>query len=274
MKFRYGKNVFITGGSSGIGAATAELFAENGYIVYAGSRNPSKEIKKYDNGGEIRPVILDVRDKHSVDAAVEHVLAQADIGIVIHCAGVGIACAGEDYPEESVINLMETNFYGVLTVNNRILAHLRNRGNGLCIIVGSVGGIFPIPFQSHYCASKAALDIYARTLRMELQNFGIQVSLVMPGDTNTGFTGTRAYEIAESSPYYESCMRAVGKMEKDEQSGKPPITSAKVIFNLCKKKKPPVRITVGFNYKIMVLLQKILPDNIIEFILKSIYLKK
>jgi len=273
MKFIYGKSVFITGGSSGIGAATVELFAENGYIVYAGSRTPSNEIKKYDNGGEIRPVILDVRDKHSVDAAVDHVLAQADVGIVIHCAGVGIACAGEDYPEESIKNLTETNYNGVLLVNNKVLPHLRNRSNGLCIIVGSVGGIFPIPFQSHYCASKAALDIYARTLRMELQSFGVQVSLVMPGDTNTDFTGTRKYEIDESSPYYKSCMRAVKKMEEDEQNGKPPITSAKVIFDLCKKKKPPARIIVGFDYKIMVLLQRILPDRLIELLLKTVYLK-
>jgi len=272
MQYIYGKNVFLTGGSSGIGMATAELFAENGYTVYAASRNPPADIRSFNSGGVIHPVKLDVRDTRSVDEAVESILARDDIGIVIHCAGIGIACAGEDFPADAVMNLMETNFTGVLRVNSRILPHLRNRGCGLCIIVGSVAGVLPIPYQSHYCASKAALDLYTASLRMELRNFGVRVSLVMPGDTNTGFTGARKYEINESSPYYEACLRAVGKMEKDELSGYPPVSAAKVIFKLSKANNPPARKTVGFDYKLLIFLRRLLPDRIIEYILRAIYI--
>jgi len=272
MKYIYGKNVLLTGGSSGIGLATAELLARNGYTVYSGSRDPSEEIRGFDGGGEIRPITLDVRDGISIDKAAESVLSQADIGIIIHCAGIGIASAGEEFPVDAVKNLMETNFTGVLQVNSRFLPHLRIRGCGLCIIVGSVAGVFPVPYQSHYCASKAALDLYTGSLRLELKSFGVNVSLVMPGDTKTGFTGNRKFEIEKTSPFYNDCVRAVGKMEKDETNGKPPISSAKVILKLCSSKNPPSRKTVGFDYKMLVFLQRIIPDRIIEYFLRRVYL--
>ena len=263
----------MSGGSSGIGLATAELFAANGYTVFAASRNPRTEARNFPGGGEIIPLALDVRDMSSVDAAVETALSMADIGIVVHCAGIGIACPAEDFPSGSIAGLMETNFSGVLRLNSRILPHMRKRGNGLCIIIGSLAGIFPIPFQSHYCASKAALELYAGALRMELRAFNVKVSLVMPGDTNTGFTDARKYEIDELSPYYDACFKAVGKMEKDELGGSPPASAARSILKLCKKKNPPMRYTVGLDYKLLALLKKLLPYGLVESILRRMYLK-
>ena len=269
----YGNYVFITGGSSGIGRSIAELLAENGYIVFSASRNPSPDTKVYPSGGEIRPVTMDIRNAKSVAQAAEHVTSEADIGIVIHCAGIGIACPAESFPSNAVKDLMDTNFTGVLLVNSAFIPRLRERGSGLCIIIGSVGGIFPIPFQSHYCASKAALDIYSAALRMELSDFNVQVSLVLPGDTNTGFTNARSYEIDKSSPYYDKCISAVQKMEKDELGGRPPESVAKVVLKICKRKKAPGRVTIGFSYKLLVFLHRLLPAKLIERLLKSIYMK-
>jgi len=272
MRFLYGKDVLLTGGSSGIGLAAAELFASNGYTVFAASRNPGGDTKTFPGGGQIRPIALDVRDSLSVETAVETVLSMADIGIVIHCAGIGIACAAEEFPCESVAGLMETNFNGVLRLNSRILPHMRKRGKGLCLIIGSLAGLFPIPFQSHYSASKAALDLYAGAMRMELREYNVKVCLVMPGDTNTGFTDARKYEIDETSPYYEACVKAVKKMENDELGGASPSTVAKILLRLSARKNPPSRITVGFNYKLLVFLHKLLPNKLIEFILVRMYL--
>lgn len=271
MKYPYGKNVFLTGGSSGIGLATAELLAAGGYTVYAASRNPQMS-KEHPNGGRICPITLDVRDPKSVETAASDVLSSADIGIIIHCAGVGIACPAEDYHNDAVERLMQTNYNGVLRVNNRFLPHLRGRGGGLCIIVGSLAGILPIPYQSHYCASKAALDLYAAALRMELSDFAVRVTLVMPGDTNTGFTDARSYEIDETSPFYSACLSAVSKMEKDERSGRPPESSARAILRLSTKRNPPARLIVGFNYKLLAFLKRLLPDRLAECIIKAIYL--
>jgi len=273
VKFPYGKNVFLTGGSSGIGLATAKLLAQSGYTVYAASRNPPGIHGVIAGGGRIIPVRMDVRDPQSVEAAAEAVLSQADIGIVIHSAGIGIACPAEDFPSDAVTGLMLTNFTGVLLVNSRFLPHMRRRGGGLCLIVGSVAGIFPIPFQSHYCASKAALDLYAASLRMELRKYGVRVGLVLPGDTNTGFTGARVYHIDEGSPYYGACLKAVRRMEKDELGGHPPESAAGAILRICGRTNPPLRTVVGFGYKLLAFLRRLLPDRLVETILRSMYLE-
>ena len=272
MKYLYGKNVFLTGGSSGIGRATAELFAANGYAVYAASRTPQEDVRVFPGGGEIRPVAVDVCDQASIESAAEKILSQSDIGIIVHCAGVGLACAAEDFPPAAVSWLTETNYLGVLRVNSSFLPHMRKRGGGLCVITGSVAGMFPVPYQSHYCASKAALDLYSRTLRMELRDYGVKVSLLMPGDTKTGFTGSRKYTIEESSPHYEACHKAVRKMEKDEQGGYPPESAARAILKLSAQKKPPAHKIVGIDYKLLVFLSRLLPGKFIEFILRTMYM--
>jgi len=272
MKYPYGKNVLLTGGSSGIGLATARLLAENGYTVFAASRKPHDGIRGFPGGGEIRPVAIDVRDALSVDRALDSVLAQSDIGIIIHCAGIGIACPAEEFPSHAIAGLMDTNFTSVLLLNSRILPHFRRRGTGLCLIIGSVASVFPVPFQSHYSASKAALDSYAAALRMELSGYGVHVCIVHPGDTNTGFTGARTYEISDDSPYYEACVKAVGKMEKDETRGKPPTSVARAVLKLCGRRRPPLRTIVGFDYKLLVFLKRLLPDRAVEYILKLMYM--
>ena len=272
MKHPYGKYVLLTGGSSGIGLSAARLLAEHGYTVFAASRNPSDGIRSFPGGGEIRPVAMDLRETLSVDRAVESVLAQSDIGIIIHCAGIGIACPAEEFPSHAIDGLMDTNYTGVLLLNSRMLPHFRRRGEGLCLIIGSVASVFPVPFQSHYSASKAALESYAAALRMELSGYGVHVSVVHPGDTNTGFTGARAYEIADDSPYYEACVKAVGKMEKDETRGKSPTSVARVVLKLCHRRRPPPRTIVGFDYKLLVFLKRLLPDRAVEYILKLMYM--
>jgi len=272
MKYTYGKNVLITGGSSGIGRSCAELFAQNGCTVYSASRNPAQEIRKFDSGGEIRPLQMDITNEQSVVMAVESTLAQADIGIIVHSAGVGIACPAEEFPELPIERLLKTNFIGVLRLNHHLLPLLRNRGSGLCLMISSVAALFPIPFQSHYCSSKSALEAYAATLRMEMAEYNIKVALVLPGDTNTGFTGARSYEIQESSPYYDRCIKAVSKMEKDEKNGRSPLSVAKAVWKLSEKKNPPLRTIVGLDYTFLTFLRRLLPERLIEYILKKMYM--
>ena len=273
LKYRYGKNVFLTGGSSGIGLITAELFAKSGFRVFAASRNPASDIRRFPGGGEIDPVKLDVRDPQSVNSAADYVLAQADIGIVIHSAGIGIACPGEEFPSDPVFDLFETNFTGVLRINSRILPHLRQRGSGLCVIISSLASIFAVPYQSHYCSSKAALDQYAAALRMELREYGVRICLIMPGDTNTGFTGARKYYIDERSPYYKKCLSAVKIMEKDELGGCPPHSAAQAILRVSRRKNPPLRTIVGLNYKLFAFLKRLLPDRVVETVLRKMYME-
>ena len=227
MKFIYGKNILITGGSSGIGECCAHLLAQHGYRVYAAARSYGREVKKFESGGEIIPVVMDVCSDESVKAAINKIMSECEnIGVVIHCAGMGIAGAAEDTPMDEAYRQMDVNYFGVLRVNQYILPIMRKQGYGLVIITGSVAGVIPIPFQSHYSSSKFALEAYSRALRLETEKYGIKVTLIEPGDTNTGFTDARKYTIPEGSCYEEDCKRAVAKMEEDERNGASPLSAA------------------------------------------------
>lgn len=273
MRFLYGKDVLITGASSGIGAECARLFAESGHRVFACARSLRRGGETFESGGEIIPVILDVCSEDSVKSAIGSILAQTvDIGTVVHCAGAGIAGAAEDTPDEAAHRQMEVNFFGVLRVNRHILPFMRKRGSGLVLIVSSVAGVFPIPFQSHYSSSKSALEAYAGALRMELSRFGIKVAVVAPGDTKTAFTDARRYEIPPGSPYDQLCRRSVSKMERDERRGRSPRAAARDLFSLSRSKNPPFRRVVGTEYKFLVFLRRLLPERLILLLLKRMYL--
>lgn len=264
-KCPYVKKVLITGASSGIGRETALLFARHGFLVYAASRHPLDE--KEEN---IIPLQMDVTDFNSVQEAEKKV---DELGIIIHCAGFGISGSAELTSLERAKAQMDTNYFGVLNVNNVFMKKLRQQKNSLVLITGSIAGLVPIPFQSHYSSSKYALEAYTQALRMESACFGVRACIVEPGDTKTGFTKARSYDEPEDSPYLESCKVAVQHMEKDERNGKSASTVSDVFLKLCYRKNPPVRCAVGFSYKALALLAKILPARIVLALIKAIYLE-
>ncbi len=261
MVYPYGKSILITGGSSGIGRAAAELFAEKGYTVWAASRHCEEKRKKLGEG-EIISVKMDVCDEDSVKRCAERIAAETGVGIVLHCAGMGIAGAAEDAFEADVRNQFEVNYFGVLRVNRHVLPLFRAQGKGLVLIMSSVAGRVPLPYQSHYSSSKYALDAYAQALREETKAFGIRVCLIEPGDTKTGFTDARKMSLPEGSPYREHCESAVAKMAEDEKNGASPFKPAAAALRASEKENPPVHITVGFMYKVIMALKRILPEKL------------
>jgi len=266
MRYPYGKSILVTGASSGIGLAAAELFARNGFTVYAASRHCNESSE-----GSITNIRMDVCDEASVLRARDFTEAHGGVGILLHCAGMGIAGAAEDTPEEAVRAQFEVNYFGVLRVNRVFLPMLRERGGGLVLIMSSVAGRLPLPYQSHYSATKYALDTYAESLRMEGVQFGLRAVLIEPGDTKTGFTEARRMAVPEGSPYAGNCESAVERMAKDEQNGAAPETVARVALKLAQKKNPPVRVTIGAAYKLVMLLRRILPARACEFALQRLY---
>ena len=192
MRYPYGKAILITGASSGIGRAAAELFADAGYTVWAGSRHCEECVEKRLGGGEIRSLQMDVCNEDSTRRAVERAVSEGGLGIVLNCAGMGIAGPAEDTFEEAVRAQFEVNYFGTLRVNRMVLPYFRAQGKGLVLVMSSVAGRVPIPYQSHYSSSKYALDAYVEALRMEARPFGIRAALIEPGDTKTGFTAAKS----------------------------------------------------------------------------------
>ena len=262
--------VLVTGASSGIGQATAELFARGGYEVYGVSRSLKQGTRRYRNGGILRTMSMDVTDDVSVQKVISRI---GTLDTVILATGIGIAGACEEVPMEMVRRQMEVNYYGVLRVVSAILPAMRKQTYGRIIIIGSIGGRVSIPMQSHYSSSKYALEAYSDALRMELKPFGIDVSLIEPGDTCTGFTDNRALYLPDDSPYHESVLHAVGVMEGDERNGAGPESVARAILRTARSDHPKAHVAVGLKYKSLGFLIKHLPDRVRETIVESIYLK-
>ncbi len=273
MRRHYGNVVLITGASSGIGKSCAEYMAGLGYKVYGTSRKvQGNAFEELDNG--VTMVRMDVCSQESVKETVESIISrEGEIGIVVNNAGMGIAGAVEDTSPQEVFLQMDTNFFGVHRVIRQILPHMREKGRGLIINMSSVGALFPIPYQSMYVAAKAAVEGMTGSLRNELRPFGIKVSYVEPGDTKTGFTGSRVMtkDSREGSAYYEYCKKSVAVMERDETSGPDPITVARVVARLAERKNPPVCVTVGLKYKILVFLKRLFPKALESFLLSKMY---
>lgn len=268
--FVHGRVVLVTGASSGIGASTALLFAQNGYIVYGASRRGTLPEGAPEN---LHPLVMDVSSDESVHAGVQAIeKAEGRLDILVHAAGNGICGPAESCSAEDAQAQMDVNYYGAIRLVNAVLPQMRERKQGIVILIGSVGGIFPIPFQTLYSSSKAALTMLALGLRMELKPYGVRAALIEPGDVRTGFTDARRYTDNEYPAYAEDCQRAISRMEKDERNGMPPIAVAKAVYSTAQRKNPRARRAVGGVYRVFVFLKRLLPERLVETLLYKMYL--
>jgi len=259
------KVVIITGGSSGIGYATANHFLKKGYKVYEFSRSGVSQ-----NG--VEHVTCDVTKEEDCTNAVNYVVNQSNrIDLVVNNAGFGISGAIEYTETHSAKRLFDVNFFGVHNVTKACLAHLR-KTKGRVINVSSVGGVLYLPFQAFYSASKAALNALTLALRNELKDHDISVCCVMPGDVSTGFTKAREKSKAgDNGEYSGRIEKSVSLMEKDEKNGMKPEFIASKIYKIGTKKRVKPMYTLGFKYKVFVVLNKLLPARFVNWIVYLIY---
>ena len=267
----YGKNVFVTGASSGIGRACARMFAGNGYNVTGVSRNTEECVEKFPGGGTLTLKRLDVTEETAVRKFVED-LPGVDIAIL--CAGMGVAGPAETTSSELTRKQMEVNYFGTLNAAQPCLTKMRRQRKGLLLVIGSIAGRVSIPMQSQYSASKYALEAFTDAVRMEMKPYGVKACIIEPGDTRTGFTAAREMQSAEDNNYSGVLEKSVSKMAADEQNGRSPDSVAEIALALAGRKNPPARIPVGLEYKALMQLLRIMPDRAKEFILSKLYLPK
>ena len=209
------KVLVISGGSSGIGKATASLFAERGWRVFELSRHGIS------HEGIIH-VDCDVCSEQSTLAAIEEVMRQTDaIDVLISNAGYGISGAVEFSAISEAEHQMDVNFMGAVRLTQAILPVLRAQKYGRIIYTSSVAASLAVPYQAFYSASKAAINALALALANEVREFGISVSVMMPGDVSTGFTDARSKSTA-GEDIYRGANKAITTMEKDERGGMRP----------------------------------------------------
>lgn len=266
MKKQSKQVVIITGASSGIGKATAQLFVTKGYNVYGVAR------RDFSIDG-VSAVLGDITQPEDIDRIVTYVMGrEGKIDLIINNAGCGISGSVEFTDSQEVKRLFDVNFMGAVNFNQRLLPIFRKQKSGKIINISSVGSFIPLPFQAFYSASKAALCSYAKALRQEVKPFNIKVTNVLPGDIKTGFTASRKKSTLDTQGVYKDREeKSISRMEKDEQNGMDPIRVAKVVYKLAKSKNPPPKKVVGAMYKLISFLAKILPEKFVLWVVSKLY---
>lgn len=268
------KTLLITGGSSGIGKATATLFADNGWQVFELSRH-GKDVRT-DSGASITHIDCDVTIEADCQNAVKEVVDKAGtINVLISNAGMGISGALEFTDVKDARKQMDVNFFGALNIAKTCIPYMRQareKENADCriIFVSSMAAVFAIPYQAFYSASKFAINGMALALQNELRPFGIKVCCLLPGDVKTGFTASREKSI-KGMEVYKNMDKAVKTMEHDEQNGITPERMAKKLMQLANASSPCFFSTVGLQYHLFTFLNKILPTTVVNWIVGKMY---
>lgn len=197
--------ILVTGSSSGLGRRTAETLARRGHTVFASMRAISG--KNAGVAGELRSLAraeglaldvieLDVTDDVSVQNAVQTIVARTgSIDVVVNNAGFGVMGITEATSIEQTKQQFDVNFYGVLRVNQAVLPHMRRQRAGLIVYTASMASRISFPMLAMYSATKAALDAMARTFAYDLQEFGIDTTIIHAG----GFSSEFGHNITRSA---------------------------------------------------------------------------
>ena len=270
------QNVLITGASSGIGAAMAKLLAENNYNVWGTTRKETSLLSiptTPEAAQRIRFVRLDVTDDCSVQQCFEQVMQEAGhIDVLINNAGYGIYGSIEDVSIELAKAQFETNVFGTLRMIRAFLPAMRQRGSGLIINVSSLAGKLVIPFQTHYAASKHAIEAFTEGLRQEVRPFGIKVAMIEPGDINTNFNNATQFSEREESAYKKWTDASWKTIDVNLQKAPPPEVIAKKVLKIVRSRNPATRYPAGdFLSERFPFLARLLPDRVKEWAIRLFY---
>jgi len=263
------KIVVVSGASSGIGFSIASHLHANGYQVIGVSRSYPKQAYSF------KYYLADISIEEDVLTLVKNIKNDYQvIDILINCAGMGISGAVEHSSLAEVKQIYEVNVFGMFLMTKAFIPLLRGQRHAKIINISSVAGDLSIPFQTFYSMTKASVNSFSSALTLELKPFDISVCAVLPGDTQTGFTANRKKPLVEKDEFYDDrIIKSLNRMEKDELNGKDPLSVAKVVFKLARKKRLPSHITVGFQYKLFVFLNRVLPKRWVQWILYQLYAK-
>jgi NAD(P)-dependent dehydrogenase (short-subunit alcohol dehydrogenase family) len=266
------KAVLITGCSSGIGKATAQQLANDGWKVYATARRP--ETLADLTGCET--LALDVTEEQSMTAAVDAVTeAEGAVGVLINNAGYSQSGAVESVPIEEVRRQFETNVFGLLRMCQLTLPGMRAQHWGRIVNLGSMGGRLTFPGGGIYHATKYALEAISDALRYEVSGFGVKVILVEPGLIVTNFGETASASVGADDGPYAEFNRKVAELTEGaykgpmSKLGAGPDAVAKTIAGALKAGRPKARYPVTASARLMINQRKLTPDRVWDLIMRT-----
>jgi NAD(P)-dependent dehydrogenase (short-subunit alcohol dehydrogenase family) len=268
-----GAAVLVTGTGKGIGEAVARRLAELGMLVFAGVRKQADAARWREQGGDlIHPVLLDVTDESSIDAALQQIrfsLGARTLTGLVNNAGIAVAGPLEFLPVAELRRQLEVNVIGQIAVTQAVLPLLR-QSRGRIVNIGSISGRSALPLTGAYAASKFALEALTDSLRVELMPAGIHVSIIEPGVIATPIWDTSmksAEELIKQMPeqgleYYGRIIAAVRKRASGGTTrGLPPRAVADAVVHALTARTPRTRYLVGRDARARAWFQR-LPDRL------------
>jgi len=251
MSTQDSKTIFVTGASSGLGRATAKLFASKGWKVIASMRDPTKEKELGDTSG-ITLMVLDVTDPHQIENVAEQVVTSGGVDVVFNNAGYGLAGALEGLTDEQILRLVNTNMLGTIRTTKAFLQHFREKRAGLFINTTSLGGLVAFPFNSIYHATKWAIEGWSESMAFELNQFGIGIKTIEPGGIRTDFF-TRSLDTGRHPAYDALVNKFMGMISDPKQMAtySTPEQIADVVYEAATDGKDQLRYVAGTDAKSM-----------------------
>jgi len=270
------KAVLITGCSSGIGHATAERLANEGWKVYATARRP-ETLSDLEQKG-CRTLALDVTDEESMNAAVAAVTeAEGAVGVLVNNAGYSQSGAVETVPMDQARRQFETNVFGLIRMCQLVLPGMRGQHWGKIVNVGSMGGKLTFPGGGLYHATKYAVEALSDALRFEVRGFGVDVILIEPGLIVTNFGEVASASVsagAEEEPYGHF-NRRVAKLTEGAYKGPMaklggrPDAVAKVIARALQSGRPRARYPVTPSARLIIGQRRLMPDRVWDVAMRT-----
>jgi NAD(P)-dependent dehydrogenase (short-subunit alcohol dehydrogenase family) len=243
------QTIFITGSSTGLGRATAKLFASRGWRVFATMRQPGNDTELANTPGVVM-LPLDVTKRDQIKAAADAAIAQGGVDVLFNNAGYGLFGPLEGVSDDQLTRQIETNLLGVMRTTQAFLPHMRERRSGLIVTTTSIGGLVAFPLNSVYHATKWALEGWSESLAFELQPFNVRVKTVSPGGIQSDFA-SRSLDVAPH-PAYASIIEKVAGAFQDPNRRASHSTSeaiAEVVLEAVTDGTDRLRYTAGADAK-------------------------
>jgi short-subunit dehydrogenase len=251
----------VSGVSSGIGRAVTSALAAKGFDVFGTSRNP----QRIEPIPGVELVQLDVTDDGSVAGAVSAVVQRAGrIDVLVNNAGFGVFGAVEESSITQAQQLFDTNFFGLVRLTRAVLPYLRAQGSGRIINIGSVLGFLPAPYGALYAASKHAVEGYSESLDHETREFGVRVTVVEPGYTNTSFEANAADADSPIDSYATIREHVQQVLAAAVHAGDDPAVVAEVVLKAATSRTPKLRYPAGPLARRLSLLKKFAPATLLD----------
>ena len=271
-------SVLITGASGGIGKATGLYLARRGHRVVATGRSITRlgEIQE-DAKAEGLPLTtfeLDVNDPESVSSQAQLILEEmGPVDVLVNNAGYGLVGCLEELEVDEVKDLFETNVFAILRMTQAVLPHMRDRGSGTIINVGSVTGNIGTPLGGAYAASKSALKMLSAVQRLEVERFGVRVALIEPGLYRSNFHRDQVVgrRVGEEGSHYGNYTEGIYRgTRRFHLRAKDPAAVAKTVEKIMLARHPHARYQVGIEAWLGAIGPRLLPDGVVEFFVKRV----